>query len=203
MHPDPAWPFLSMPHHPMLSAAWAVLIHGVVAVAAVAPILWRSGRRVLYGVLVFVGASLVDLDHFVAAGTSDLHRIETMNGRPGTHGLWVAVLVAALAWLISRRGTVAWCVFAVITSHLVFDAAGGGTPLLAPLSSIDAIPWLLCPVVVLALAAVSAATRKDGPFRLLGSAVHTRAGNERERRVVVRKLLAAQLLLRQPEQKRN
>ncbi|MGH2852481.1 MAG: hypothetical protein ACRDLP_17930, partial [Solirubrobacteraceae bacterium] len=60
MHPDPAWPFLSDPAHPFLSAVWAVLIHGVIAVAVVAPLVWQSRRRVTYAAIAFVGGSILD-----------------------------------------------------------------------------------------------------------------------------------------------
>jgi hypothetical protein len=162
MGPHYGWPFLSVPNHPWLSAAWALFIHGALALVAIGPVLWRARRRALYGSLVFAGASLVDLDHLAVAGAVNVHAIETMSGRPDTHGMWTAVIVALLAWLLSRRKTAAWCVFAVVTSHLVFDAAGGGTPLLFPVSPIDAVPWLACPAAIVALAVISAAIQTSG-----------------------------------------
>ena len=42
VHPYPAWPFLSDPAHPFLSAVWAVLIHGAIGIAVVAPLVWRE-----------------------------------------------------------------------------------------------------------------------------------------------------------------
>jgi hypothetical protein len=61
----PAWPFLSDPYHPFLSAVWAVMIHGVLGVLVVAPILWRSRHRTVYTAVAFVGGSILDLDHFI------------------------------------------------------------------------------------------------------------------------------------------
>jgi hypothetical protein len=65
----PAWPFLSDPNHPFLSAVWAVMIRGVLGVLVVAPILWPSRHRTAYRAVAFVGGSILDLDHFIEAGT--------------------------------------------------------------------------------------------------------------------------------------
>ncbi|HEX4035199.1 MAG TPA: metal-dependent hydrolase [Solirubrobacteraceae bacterium] len=156
MSPYPAWPFLSDPSHPFLSAVWAVAIHGVICLAAIAPIVWRSRRRTLYAVLAFIGGSVIDLDHFIAAGSFNLHTIETMSGRPDTHSLIFAVALALLAWALTRRAIAAWSVFAVTVAHLLFDAAGGSEHFFYPFSSLDGLPWIVCPIGTVALALVSA-----------------------------------------------
>jgi hypothetical protein len=153
--PYQAWPFLSDPSHPFLSAVWAVAIHGCLALIAVAPLIWRSRHRLGYGALTFVGGSILDLDHFVAAGSLSLHTIETLSGRPDTHSLVFVAALAALALLLTRRWLAAWAVFAVNVAHLLFDAAGGHEHILYPFSSLDGLPWLLCPLGTLALAVVS------------------------------------------------
>jgi len=149
--PYGAWPFLSDANHPFLSAVWAVLVHGVLGVFVVAPIVWRSDHRVRYALLAFVGGSALDADHFIAAGSLNLHTIETLSGRPATHSLGFIVLLA----LLTRSRLAAWAVFAVNLSHLLFDAAGGGVRVLYPLAHPDGLPWLACPVGALALLGVS------------------------------------------------
>jgi LexA-binding, inner membrane-associated putative hydrolase len=153
--PDSAWPFLSDANHPFLSAVWAVVIHGVLGILVVAPIIWRSDHRVRYALLAFVGGSALDLDHFIAAGSLNLHTIETMSGRPATHSLGFIVILALLALALTRRLLAAWAVFAVNLSHLLFDAAGGGVRVLYPLAHPDGLPWLACPVGALALLGAS------------------------------------------------
>jgi hypothetical protein len=151
-----AWPFLSDANHPFLSAVWAVLIHGVLGVFVVAPIVWRSEHRTRYAVLAFVGGSALDADHFIAAGSLNLHTIETLaGGRPATHSLGFIVLLALLAAVLTRSRVAAWAVFAVSLSHLLFDAAGGGERLLYPLAHPDGLPWLACPVGAIGLLGVS------------------------------------------------
>jgi hypothetical protein len=154
--PYSAWPFLSDPNHPFLSAVWAVLIHGVLGVLCVAPLIWRSDHRIRYGALAFIGGSVLDLDHFIAAGSLNLHTVETMSGRPATHSLGFVVLLAVLTLLITRRWIAAWAVFAVNLTHILFDAAGGGVRVLYPLAHPDGLPWLACPIGTLALLAISA-----------------------------------------------
>jgi hypothetical protein len=77
LHSYPAWPFLSDTSHPLASAIWAVFIHGVIGVIVVAPIVWHSRQRILYGLIAFVGGSVLDLDHVVAAGSISPHALET------------------------------------------------------------------------------------------------------------------------------
>jgi hypothetical protein len=154
--PYAAWPFLSDPSHPLLSAVWAVAIHGVICLAAIAPIVWRSRRRALYAALAFIGGSAIDLDHFIAAGSLNLHTIETMSGRPETHSLIFAVALSLLALALTRRPIAAWSVFAVTVAHLLFDAAGGSEHFFYPFSSLDGLPWIVCPIGTVALALVSA-----------------------------------------------
>ena len=156
MHPYQAWPFLSDPAHPFLSAVWAVVIHGVVCLVAVAPIVWRSRHRVRYGALAAVGGSLIDLDHFAAAGSLSLHTIETLGDRPDTHSLLFVLLIAAAAYALTRRGLLAWSLFAVWAAHLLFDAAGAHERFFYPFGGDNGLPWLACPLGTLALLGASA-----------------------------------------------
>ena len=155
MSPYHAWPFLSDPSHPFLSAVWAVLIHGVLAIVVIAPILWRSRHRLVYGVLAFFGGFILDVDHFIAAGSLNLHTIETLGGRPDTHSVVFIAALAAVALALTRHAQAAWAVFAVNLVHLLFDGAGGNEHVLYPFTGVDGIPWLLCPLGTLACLAVS------------------------------------------------
>lgn len=164
MHPYQAWPFLSDPRHPLLSAVWAVGIHGVLALFVVAPILARVRHRAAWALGVFVAGSVFDVDHIIAAGTLNLHAIETLSGgRPDTHSLVVVLLLGAIAYGLTRRVEVAWSVFAIFLSHLLFDAAGGGDRVLYPFSSLDGLPWLACPIGALALFGGSVAVTARSP----------------------------------------
>ena len=98
---------------------------------------------------------MIDLDHFVAAGTLNLQTIETMGSRPDTHSLLFVAALALVTLLLTRRAVLAWSVFAVNLSHLLFDAAGGGVHVFYPSTALDGLPWLACPIGTLALCAVS------------------------------------------------
>jgi len=161
-----AWPFLSDPAHPFLSAVWAVLIHGAIALVAVGPVLWRSRYRLGWSAVAFVGGSLLDLDHFIAAGTLSLYRIETLpGGRPATHSLLFVAALALVVVLLTRRPLWGWTVFAVNVAHLLFDGAGGSERIYYPLSQPDYVPWLACPLGTLALCAISWAIARRMPDR--------------------------------------
>ena len=141
MHPYHGWPFLTSPQHPTLSAVGAVLIHGCISLFVVSPIVLVSSRRVLFAVLAFIGGPALDLDHVVAAGSLRPQALETLHHRPDTHSLLLAVALALLAFALTRSNQITWSVFAVIVSHLLFDAAGGNEYWLYPrLKHPDSIP---------------------------------------------------------------
>lgn len=156
MHPYRGWPFLSAPHHPILSAAWAVFVHGSLALLVVSPILLRAERRALLATLAFLGGVALDLDHAAAAGSLSARAMEHLGHRPDTHSLSFALALALLALLATRRKLVAWSVFAVVLAHLLFDAVGAGVYWLFPLRQPDSIPWLACPFGIAVLFAISA-----------------------------------------------
>jgi membrane-bound metal-dependent hydrolase YbcI (DUF457 family) len=155
MHPYRAWPFLSDPHYPFLSAVWAVLAHGVLSLIVVLPIVLGSNRRILYGTLAFIGGPALDLDHVVAAESFSPRALEHLGHRPDTHSLIFAVVLALVALVLTRRLLAAWSAFAVIVSHLLFDAAGGDEYWLYPLKHPNSIPWLACPIGIVVLTGIS------------------------------------------------
>lgn len=155
MSPYRAWPFLANPHHADLTAASAVVLHGLIALFVVGPFLLLARRRVLYSVIAFLAGVSVDLDHVVAAGSANPSAMEHLGFRPETHTIVLALFAAVVVVIVLRNAVMAWCTFAVIASHVVFDAAGGGDRWLYPLSQSAALPWLACPVAILALLATS------------------------------------------------
>jgi hypothetical protein len=163
MHPYPGWPFLTSPQHPTLSAVGAVFIHGLISLIVVLPIVLRSRRRVLFGVLAFIGGAAVDLDHVVAAGSVHPTALETLHHRPDTHSVLLAVALALVAFVITRSSQITWAVFAVIVSHLLWDAAGGNEYWLYPLKHPNSIPWLACPAGLAVLFGISMLVARAGP----------------------------------------
>ena len=164
MHPYQAWPFLSDPRHPLLSAVWAIGVHGVLAVFVVSPILRRADHRAVLVLGAFAAGSVFDVDHIVAAGTLNLHAIETLaGGRPDTHSLVVVVALGVIAYALTRRAAIAWSVFAIFLSHLLFDAAGGSDRVLYPFAGLDGLPWIACPIGTLALFGGSLAITARSP----------------------------------------
>ncbi len=162
MHPYHGWPFLTSPQHPTLSAVGAVLIHGCISLLVVLPLVLRSNRRVTFAMLAFIAGSALDLDHVVAAGSFRPRALESLGHRPDTHSLLLAVALTLLALAITRSKPLAWAMFAVIVSHLLFDAAGGGEYWLYPLERPDSIPWLACPVGLAVLLGISAVVAGGG-----------------------------------------
>lgn len=159
MHSYPFWPFIASPDHPVLSALWEVLAHGVLAAFVVAPLVWRSRMRsrLLLLLLAFVGGVILDVDHALVAGSLSPGAMEELGRRPPTHSVAFAATLALIAYALTRRVLAAWAVLAILVSHLLFDAAGGGVRWLYPLQEPESIPWLICPLGILLLFGVSLA----------------------------------------------
>jgi membrane-bound metal-dependent hydrolase YbcI (DUF457 family) len=156
MHPYSGWPFLATQEHATLTALSAVVIHGLIGLVVVLPIVLASSRRIMFGTLAALGSVALDLDHVVAAGSLQPRALETLGHRPWTHSLLFAVALTVAALILTRRTLLAWCAFAVLTSHLVFDAAGGNEYWLYPLKHPNSIPWLACPIGIAVLFGISA-----------------------------------------------
>lgn len=165
MSPDRAWPFLSDSQHPVLSALWAIAVHGALGMLVVAPIVMSSDKRRLLGALAGLGAVLLDLDHTVDAMSLSPRAMEHLAHRPDTHSLLLALSAAVLVGVVTRRALTGWSVFAVIVSHLLFDAAGSGERWLYPLAHPDSIPWLACPIGIALLTFVSWTLARAGRRR--------------------------------------
>jgi membrane-bound metal-dependent hydrolase YbcI (DUF457 family) len=156
VHPYPHWPFLSDPSHPILSVVWAVFVHGCISLLVVWPIVWQSRHRERNAVIAFIAGPAVDLDHVIAIGSLDPSRLEHIaGGRPVTHSVLFAVLLSLLILALTRRMLLAWSVFAVIVSHLLFDAAGGSERWLYPIEHPQSVPWLSCPIGIIVLTLIS------------------------------------------------
>jgi membrane-bound metal-dependent hydrolase YbcI (DUF457 family) len=134
--------------------------------AAVACTLWLVPAWGLRALLVSIAAAtLIDVDHAIAAGSVDPARMMALGARPPTHSLagvsLLGVLVLALfGW---RAGFAA---FAGATTHIVLDAnAPPGVPLLAPWSTDQHMllpAWSLV-VVIVALAAIGVLSVRAAP----------------------------------------
>jgi membrane-bound metal-dependent hydrolase YbcI (DUF457 family) len=155
MQPDRSWPFLAAPSHPILSALWEVFAHGLLGVIVVSPLIWHSPRRTSLTLLAFLCGVGLDVDHVVAAGSFDPRDMEKLGQRPDTHSLLFVFTLALTVLVATRRKQLAWAVFAILTTHLLFDAPGGGVRWLFPLQRPEAIPWLVCPAAIIVLTGVS------------------------------------------------
>jgi len=112
-----------------------------VALLVTSPII-RSGPapRQLFA-LAFLAGTLVDVDHFLAAGSRSLWTATHLEKRPPTHSVTFALLVSGGGYLFSRSLTTAWIVFAGLTSHVLRDAAVGTLPVLWPLADCRVKRW--------------------------------------------------------------
>jgi hypothetical protein len=119
------------------------LFHGVIAALAVAPLALADGGQGAWRFPWLAGlvATLLDIDHFVAAGSLSLWAATHLPCRPPTHSFTFALLAALLASFASPDRRWSFAIGAAIGSHALRDAAGGGcTPVLFPLAPV-AVPY--------------------------------------------------------------
>lgn len=62
--------------------------------------------------------------------------------RPVTHSITFAILAALSGLLLTGKKLVSWTLLAALTSHIIRDAAGGGTPIFLPLEIYRIPSWL-------------------------------------------------------------
>ena len=122
---------------------WAILdntIHALVAFLLLLPLFLLRGHSLAVPLLGAFLASLIDLDHFIAAGSLSIHAAASLPTRPWTHSLTFVLPAAAVAGLLFRRFWVLVVVAVALTSHILRDATGTPAPLLYPLPDVT-LPW--------------------------------------------------------------
>ncbi len=121
------------------------MVHGVLGLLVTSPLIGTGGDVRRTGVLfslIILTATLIDLDHFVVAGSVDVPEAVSLGKRPPTHSLTFAGVLGVVAFLVSRSPIVGWGMFAALSSHVIRDASRGGTQILWPLS-LEVIPrWV-------------------------------------------------------------
>lgn len=129
---------------PAFRALFDIAVHGVLALLVTLPLIGTQGslrRTVALFCLIFLTATLIDLDHFVAAGSLHLPPAMGLGMRPPTHSLTFAGVLGVVAFLVSRCPVVGWATFAALSSHVIRDASGSSTPILWPLSFVTIPRW--------------------------------------------------------------
>jgi len=123
---------------------WALVdsgVHEFVALLVTAPIIRSAPTTWQLLALAFLAGTLVDLDHFLAAGSRSLWTATHLEKRPPTHSVTFALLVSGGGYLFSGSLTTAWVVFAALVSHVLRDASVGTAPLLWPLGDWRMARW--------------------------------------------------------------
>ena len=112
-----------------------VLVHGITGLLVTSPLVRRGGtvaQTLTMLCVVFLAATLLDLAHFIAAGSLRLTGAVNLPSRPQTYSLTFALVMGALVLVISRSPGLALVTGIVLASHVVRDASGGTAPLWWP-----------------------------------------------------------------------
>ncbi|MEY2829719.1 MAG: hypothetical protein RIQ33_1577 [Bacteroidota bacterium] len=123
-------------------------VHGMIAVLIALPIIstnkfgepLRFAKLLQNTIIVFLIASLLDLDHFIVNFSFSLTQAISLTMRPATHSITFAIAAAIIYFIITKNKKWTWLVFVAIASHVVRDAYGGGTPIFYP-AKISMIPY--------------------------------------------------------------
>jgi membrane-bound metal-dependent hydrolase YbcI (DUF457 family) len=140
------------------------LQHALIAAAVAAPLVPRSGARVL--VTAVAPALAIDIDHVVAARSLRVRDTTALKARPRTHNLGVALAAGAIAGAAAGPAY-GWAAFGGLASHLMHDAADDAapTPVLWPLAPPRRIArrWQLAGTVALVLGSVAVSRATAAP----------------------------------------
>jgi len=143
------------------------LQHGCIAAAVVAPLVPRTGARVI-GTAV-AAATVIDIDHAIAARSVRVAATTSLAARPRTHSLLTALGAGAV--VAAAAGPVhGWAAFGGLASHLLHDAGdhAAPTPVLWPFAPARQLGrrWQLAATTALVLGSVAvsrAAAASRGP----------------------------------------
>jgi len=141
---------------------WSVFdnaVHTAVGVAVVLPaVLWgRWPWRFL--VVAALSASLLDLDHFVAAGSLSITDAVSIGERPATHSLLFSAAAGLGVGLLARCRVWGLVVFGALLSHLLRDSDGYGTRMFWPAESFHLQYWAYIALTLAVAAGFLAAGR--------------------------------------------
>src|SRR5690349_16382519 len=140
------------------------LQHALIAAAVAAPLVPRSGPRVL---LTAVAPALaIDVDHVVAARSARVRDMTGLDARPRSHNLGVALGAGAIAGAAAGPAH-AWAAFGGLASHLMHDAGDSSapTPLLWPFAPPRQLGrrWQLAATTALVLGSVAVSRATAAP----------------------------------------
>lgn len=128
------------------------LFHGLIALWVVLPVAAarRHEARSLLSIA-FLAATLIDLDHLLAAGSLSLSAATSLPCRPWSHSLTFAAVAAWVIWMVTRQRLTTAVVASALATHVLRDASGGGcTRVLWPLA-FSAIPYSLYLILTVVL----------------------------------------------------
>jgi membrane-bound metal-dependent hydrolase YbcI (DUF457 family) len=132
------------------------LQHGCIAAAVVAPLVPRTGGRVI--VTAVVAATVIDVDHAVAARSLRVAATTSLATRPRTHSLLAALGAGALV-AAAGKPVHGWATFGALASHLLHDAGdrAAPTPVLWPFAPARQLGrrWQLAATTALILGSVA------------------------------------------------
>ena len=109
------------------------LQHALIAAAVAAPLVPRAGRGVI--VTAVAAATVIDVDHAVAARSVRISATTSLATRPRSHNLFTALGAGAV--VTAAAGPLhGWAAFGGLVSHLLHDAGdrSAPTPVLWPFS---------------------------------------------------------------------
>ena len=145
---------------------WAVydnLVHAAIGAALVLPaVLWgRWSWRFL--VLAALSASLLDLDHFVAAGSLSLTDALSIGERPPTHSLLFIAAAGLAVGVLARSRIWGLVVLGALLSHLLRDSDGHGTRMFWPASAFHLPNWAYITLTLVVAGAFLVAGQRLAP----------------------------------------
>jgi hypothetical protein len=140
------------------------LQHALIAAFVVAPLVPRAGSRVIATAV--AAATVIDVDHAVAARSFRVRATTSLPARPRTHNVFTAVGAGAVVAAAAGPAH-GWAAFSALVSHLLHDAGdtAAPTPMLWPVAAARQLGrrWQLVGTAGLALGSVAISRALAGP----------------------------------------
>jgi membrane-bound metal-dependent hydrolase YbcI (DUF457 family) len=153
---------------------WLVLdtsLQTLISMMVAAPLLNHPffSRRLIPWLIALVAViAVLDLDHFVAAGSLRLDDALQLDYRPVSHSLGFVLIVGLASWAISRQWLLGMLFFIGLSAHVLHDVQNSGAPFFWPLSNetifLPFTLYIFLNLVLLFLAAGIAAAANRRPI---------------------------------------
>lgn len=147
--------YLNRKHHFFKISFFYVIFDEFMHLAHYTAVMLPLASKPLYFAAGAAASVLIDLDHFIAAGSFRVKDLVSMESRPAAHSLLFLILFSAAIYLLTQNLLLAGALFSGMFIHLTRDMIEGRTYILYPIKRLHSFPFAVYILISAILAAAN------------------------------------------------